>query len=47
MGDEVLVYFGYPQAHEDDAKRAVRAGRACLCAAIVELFLSAILRARI
>ena len=26
MGDEVLVYFGYPQAHEDDAERAVRSG---------------------
>ena len=26
MGDGVLVYFGYPQAHEDDAERAVRSG---------------------
>ena len=26
MGDGVLVYFGYPQAHEDEAERAVRAG---------------------
>ena len=26
MGDGVLMYFGYPQAHEDDAERAVRAG---------------------
>jgi class 3 adenylate cyclase/predicted ATPase len=26
MGDGVLVYFGYPVAHEDDAERAVRAG---------------------
>ena len=26
MGDGVLVYFGYPQAHEDDAERAVSAG---------------------
>jgi class 3 adenylate cyclase/tetratricopeptide (TPR) repeat protein len=25
-GDGLLVYFGYPQAHEDDAERAVRAG---------------------
>ena len=25
MGDGVLVYFGYPQAHEDDTERAVRA----------------------
>ncbi len=28
MGDGMLVYFGYPQAHEDDAERAVRAGLA-------------------
>ncbi|MDH2386706.1 adenylate/guanylate cyclase domain-containing protein [Bradyrhizobium sp. CER78] len=28
MGDGVLVYFGYPQAHEDDAERAVGAGLA-------------------
>jgi class 3 adenylate cyclase len=26
FGDGVLVYFGYPEAHEDDADRAVRAG---------------------
>jgi class 3 adenylate cyclase len=26
LGDGVLVYFGYPQAHEDDAERAVRTG---------------------
>jgi class 3 adenylate cyclase len=26
VGDGVLVYFGYPHAHEDDAERAVRAG---------------------
>jgi class 3 adenylate cyclase/predicted ATPase len=26
MGDGMLVYFGYPQAHEDDARRAVSAG---------------------
>src|SRR5271167_1106889 len=30
MGDGVLIYFGYPQAHEDDAVRAVRAGRAVI-----------------
>jgi class 3 adenylate cyclase/predicted ATPase len=30
MGDGVLVYFGYPQAHEDDAERAVRAGLALI-----------------
>ena len=28
MGDGVLAYFGWPQAHEDDAERAVRAGLA-------------------
>ena len=26
MGDGVLAYFGWPQAHEDDAERAVKAG---------------------
>src|SRR5262249_33241102 len=26
LGDGLLVYFGFPQAHEDDAQRAVRAG---------------------
>ena len=26
LGDDLLVYFGYPRAHEDDAQRAVRAG---------------------
>ncbi len=26
MGDGVIVYFGYPQAHEDEAERSVRAG---------------------
>lgn len=30
MGDGVLVYFGYPQAHEDDAERAARAGLAVI-----------------
>ena len=30
MGDGVLVYFGYPRAHEDDAERAVRAGLAAI-----------------
>src|SRR5207248_11161998 len=25
LGDGLLIYFGYPQAHEDDAQRAVRA----------------------
>ena len=26
LGDGLLVYFGYPQAHEDDAQRAIRTG---------------------
>jgi predicted ATPase/class 3 adenylate cyclase len=26
LGDALLVYFGYPQAHEDDAQRAIRTG---------------------
>ena len=26
LGDGLLVYFGYPLAHEDDAQQAVRAG---------------------
>src|SRR5262245_33352554 len=30
QGDGVLIYFGYPQAHEDDAERAVRTGLALL-----------------
>src|SRR5687767_11306654 len=30
MGDGVLAYFGWPQAHEDEAERAVRAGLALL-----------------
>jgi class 3 adenylate cyclase len=30
MGDGVLIYFGYPQAHEDDAERAVYAGLAVI-----------------
>src|SRR5215475_2608253 len=30
MGDGVLIYFGYPRAHEDDAERAVRAGLALI-----------------
>jgi len=32
MGDGVLVYFGYPEAHEDDAEQAVRAGLAVIAA---------------
>jgi class 3 adenylate cyclase/predicted ATPase len=34
MGDGVLAYFGYPQAHEDDAERAVRAGLAVIEAVV-------------
>ena len=30
MGDGVLIYFGYPQAHEDDAEQAVRAALAVI-----------------
>src|SRR5262249_604642 len=30
MGDGVLVYFGYPQAHEEDAERAIRTGMAII-----------------
>ena len=32
LGDGLLVYFGYPQAHEDDAARAIRAGLEILSA---------------
>ena len=34
MGDGVLIYFGYPQAHEDDAERAVRAGLKLVAAVV-------------
>jgi class 3 adenylate cyclase len=34
MGDGVLIYFGYPEAHEDDAERAVRAGLAVIDAVV-------------
>ena len=30
MGDGMLIYFGYPEAHEDDAERAARAGLAVI-----------------
>ena len=46
MGDAVLIYFGYPQAHEDDAERAVRAGLE-LVAAVVGLKTHAALQTRI
>ena len=46
MGDGVLVYFGYPEAHEDDAERAVRAGLE-LVAAPRELKTHAALQTRV
>jgi class 3 adenylate cyclase len=46
MGDGALVLFGYPQAHEDDAERAVRAGLAVVDA-IVGLRTRAKLRVRL
>jgi class 3 adenylate cyclase len=46
MGDGVLVYFGYPQAHEDDAERAVRAGLE-LIGAVKELKTREPLQARV
>jgi len=46
MGDGVLVYFGYPQAHEDDAERAVRTGLA-LIEAVSKLRIQEPLRVRI
>ena len=46
MGDGVLVYFGYPQAHEDDAERAVRAGLE-LVAAVAGLKTRAPLQTRV
>ena len=46
MGDGVLIYFGYPQAHEDDAERAVRAGLE-LVAAIGALKTQAPLQTRV
>ena len=46
MGDGVLIYFGYHQAHEDDAERAVRAGLG-LIAAVRDLKTHAALQTRI
>ena len=46
MGDGVLVYFGYPQAHEDDAERAVKAGLE-LVAAVGSLKTSTPLQTRV
>ena len=46
MGDGVLIYFGYPHAHEDDAERAVRAGLQ-LVTAIGDLKTHAALQTRV
>jgi class 3 adenylate cyclase/predicted ATPase len=46
MGDGVLIYFGYPAAHEDDAERAVRAGLD-LIAAVTRLKAAAPLETRV
>jgi class 3 adenylate cyclase/predicted ATPase len=46
LGDGVLIFFGYPQAHEDDAERAVRAALQ-LVAAVGELKTHALLRTRV
>src|SRR5215467_9232191 len=46
LGDGVLVYFGYPEAHEDDAERAVRAGLE-LISAVSELKTLASLQTRV
>ena len=46
MGDGVLIYFGYPEAHEDDAERAVRAGLE-LVAAVGALTASTPLQTRV
>jgi class 3 adenylate cyclase len=46
MGDGVLVYFGYPQAHEDDAEQSVRAGLE-LVAAVGELKTHTALQTRV
>jgi hypothetical protein len=48
MGDGVLAYFGYPQAHEHDAEHAVRAGLAIVEAAPkLETLAGAPLRVRV
>ena len=47
MGDGVLVYFGYPQAHEDDAERAVRAGLELVAAVADAQVASAPLQTRV
>ena len=47
VGDGVLIYFGYPQAHEDDAERAVRAALAVIAAIDEASALSQSVRVRI
>jgi len=47
LGDGVLVYFGYPRAHEDDAERAIRAALASIDAVGHLNVKSAALQARI
>src|SRR5216683_2755895 len=47
MGDGVLVYFGYPRAHEDDAERAVRAGLGAIDAVARLAVKSVTLQARV
>jgi class 3 adenylate cyclase len=46
MGDGVLIYLGYPQAHEDDAEKAVRAGQE-LVAAVDGLKTHALVQTRV
>jgi len=46
LGDGILAYFGYPQAHEDDAERAVCAGLE-LIAAVTRLNTRASLQTRV
>ena len=48
MGDAALVYFGYPEAHEDDPERAIRAGLALIDAmAAIRLSFPALPQVRI
>jgi class 3 adenylate cyclase len=46
LGDGVLAYFGYPQAHEDDAERAVRVGLEVI-AAVTALKTPVLLQTRV
>ena len=48
LGDGILAYFGHPQAHEDDAERAIKAGLAAIAAVSgLEVDASAQLKARV